>query len=301
MIKRTLFFGAAGELTLRAKQLVWMGRNGQEQTRPIEDIGFLILESSQIRISTALLMALVENGVSVILCDARHTPSASMIPFDGNTLTNKCLKIQIEASEAKRGRLWKQLVVAKILNQAACVALFDPEGAKPIAAHAKNVANGDPDNQEAQAAYAYFGWFSKNLCAHFKRDSEGDAPNHALNYGYAILRAAVARALVSSGLSCSIGLHHCNQYNAFGLADDVMEPYRPFIDQLVFSNLSLFMENGETLSTQAKSVLLLALEMDVVMEDTKRPLMIAISQTTASLVRALEGNADTKLKLPSLS
>ncbi len=297
MIKRTLLFSTPGELTLHLGQLVWAGKDGRSTSAPIEDLGFVVIESPLIRTSAALLTALAEEGASVIFCDQHHMPSASLLPFTGHTLTQKHLQIQVNASDAKCARLWRQVVVAKIENQAACIRLFDAESAATLNYHAKLVRKGDSDNQEAQAAFFYFGWLAKRVQG-FKRDRNGGPPNDALNYGYAILRAAVARALVSSGLSCAFGLHHHNQYNAFCLADDVMEPYRPFVDRIVFSHLNIFADPMRELSAEGKRMLLSFLVTDVQMGEETRPLMIALSQTTASLVRALEGSAEIELKLP---
>ncbi len=297
MIKRTLLFESPGKLTLKLGQLVWEGNEGKSASVPIEDIGFVLLESQLISISSALLTALSENGSAVILCDKQHLPTASLMPFAGHTLTHKHVQIQVNASEAKRARLWRQLVVAKIENQASCVSKFDGEMAAKIRYHTKLVKKDDADNQEAQAAFLYFGWLGTRVKG-FKRTRDGLPPNDALNYGYALLRAAVARALVSSGLSCAFGLHHNNQYNAFCLADDVMEPYRPFIDRIVFSHLNIFADPMQELGRDSKRMLLQALASDVQMGEETRPLMVALSQTTASLVRALEGSAEVELKLP---
>ncbi len=297
MIKRTLLFESPGKLTLHLGQLVWESQEGAKATAPIEDIGFVLLESQLISISSALLTSLSESGVAVIVCDKQHMPTAMLVPFAGHTLTHKHLVSQVHASEAKKERLWRQIVIAKIENQAACVEKFDEEVAAKLRYHAKLVKKGDADNQESQAAYLYFGWLAKGVKG-FRRDRYGGPPNDALNYGYALLRAAVARALVSSGLSCAFGLHHNNQYNAFCLADDVMEAYRPFVDRIVFSHLNIFANPKEELGRDSKRMLLQSLVSDVQMGEETRPLMIALSQTTASLVRALEGTAEVELKLP---
>lgn len=297
MIKRTLLFETPGELSLKLGQLVWKGKDGREATVPVEDLGFVLVENPLIRISAALLLALSENNTSVILCDKQHMPSASIVPFSGNTLTQKYFKIQIEASEAKRNRIWRQIVIRKILNQAECIRSIDEEVAEKLIYHSKLVKKGDEDNQEAQAAFLYFGCVAKRIPG-FKRGRYCGPPNDALNYGYALIRAAVARALVSSGLNCAFGLHHCNQYNAFCLADDVMEPYRPFVDRIVFSHFNIFCDPFRELSREGKVLLLESLTSDVKMGSEMRPLMVALSSTTASLVRALEGAADVELKLP---
>lgn len=284
MLKRTLFFGSPGRLFLENTLLTYEAAGKEtppgKHHFPIEDIGFIILESLQISITTACLNALSQENVAVIICDQTHIPVAALQPYSGNSLTRQVTAAQIEAGDALNGRLWRQTVVAKIRNQAQCLfRLGLPD--KRLRVLAKSVKNADPENAEGVAARAYFQTLTEG--SGFTRCRDGIPPNHALNYGYAILRAAVSRALISSGLLCVIGIHHANQYNPFCLADDIMEPYRPFIDEMVFSSCDFFAEPELTKTQKAK--LLSVLASDVVIGTEKRPLMNALSYTTASIAR----------------
>ena len=223
---------------------------------------------------------LAQANVAVIVCDDSHMPVAVFQPYAGNSLTQRTTAAQLEASEALKGRLWRQTVAAKITNQAQCLARLGlPETRLRVLAG--SVQNADPENVEGVAARVYFQLLAGE--GDFTRGREGIPPNHALNYGYAILRAAVARALIGSGLLCVAGIHHANQYNPFGLADDVMEPYRPFVDEIVFSDRDFFAV--PELGKAQKAKLLGVLACDVLIGAERRPLMNALSYTTASLVR----------------
>lgn len=219
MLKRTLFFGSPGKLSIQNSLLTWESTDNPVKKISLEDIAFIVLESQQILISTYCLNAIAENGIALICCDNSHLPSAQMIPFSNNSLTQKHTAAQLNASDALKGRLWRQTIQAKILNQAQCLANFGFQNMRLLALH-KEVKNNDVNNTEAVAARYYFQQLS-NQQNNFLRERNGIPPNHALNYGYAIIRAAVARALTSSGLLCVVGIHHANQYNPLGLADDI--------------------------------------------------------------------------------
>lgn len=285
MLKRTLFFSLRGHLHVEFDQLVYEAEKEGEKQRhafPIEDLGFVVVESTQITVTTHCLQALAENNTAVTFCDGTHMPAATLLPMAGHTLTQKHAAAQFSATDALKGRLWRQTVCAKIKNQATCLAVGNKPGADRLQLYLAQVKNGDPGNCEALAAKDYFDFHSHGR---FRRAREGGMPNPALNYGYAVLRAATARALVGSGLSCIAGIHHCNQYNAFALADDVMEPYRPFIDDIVLNQPELFPEYAPELTRDMKAALLGVLAVDANLENMSRPLMNALSCTTASLVR----------------
>lgn len=299
MIARTLFFSLPGHLHVKLEQLVYTpaGEVAQEQrTFPIEDVGFIVIETPQMTLTSHALQALARNNTAVIFCDSTHTPSSQILPYSGHSLSQKHFSAQMSVSKALKGRLWKQTVQCKILNQAACLASGGKEGMRRLHRHAQNVKNGDPGNCEGLAAREY--WACHTPTTEFKREREGNMPNAALNYGYAILRAATARALVGSGLSCMSGLHHHNQYNAFALADDVMEPYRPFVDDAVLNNSARFPVEFLELTRDMKAALLNVLTADVMMGDMRRPLMNALSLTTASLVRCFL-KEEIKIAYPS--
>lgn len=285
MLKRTLFFSLRGHLRVELDQLVYEAEKEGEKQRhafPIEDLGFVVVESTQITVTAHCLQALAENNTSVTFCDGSHMPAATLLPMAGHSLTQKHAAAQFSATEALKGRLWRQTVCAKIQNQSACLAVGNKPGADKLRRYADQVKNGDPGNCEALAAKEYFDCHSHGR---FRRAREGGMPNPALNYGYAVLRAATARALVGSGLSCIVGIHHCNQYNAFALADDVMEPYRPFIDDIVLNHPDRFPEDAPELTRDMKAALLGVLAVDADLDSMRRPLMNALSCTTASLAR----------------
>lgn len=284
MLKRTLFFGSPGKLSVKDSLLCYEAFDREKcperRTFPIEDIGCVVVESLQMLLTSYCINALAENNTALIFCDASHMPSAQSLPFSGNTLAGKVSLTQLASTDALKGRLWKQTVTAKIQNQAKCLEILGIRD-KKLLLLAKQTKSGDADNTEAVAARHYFGLLGTK--ALFLRGRDGAPPNNALNYGYAILRAACARALTGSGLFCGIGIHHANQYNAFALADDIMEPYRPFADELVFSEIDFFLT--PELSREHKAKLLQLLVRDVKIHGEKRPLSNALSFTSASLAR----------------
>lgn len=294
MIARTLSFGSQGKLTVHDEQLVWDGENDVHRTFPVEDLGFVLIENEHVTVSSYCLHKLAEANVALVICDGRHIPVAQMQPFEAHTTTNETAAAQLDASDAVQGRLWRQLVRQKIRNQAGLMKRLDADGWKRLETLAGEVKNNDPANCEAQAARIYF---QALMPEGVNRDPDGEWPNAPLNYGYAILRAAVARALVGSGLLCIRGIHHANRYNAFGLADDVMEPYRPFVDQYVLGKVKPFDVPLNELTKPMRARLLEMLTCDVKLGDVKRPLMIAITYTTASLARYYLGKGDS-LALP---
>ena len=295
MIKQTLVLTSPVALSLKYGQLVVKSRdNNEEITRPIEDIGFLVIDNPMISLTIPLLNELTANNVAIIFCDKKQMPQSLLLPLEGNTILQENHKYQFEASTPLKKQMWKQLVEAKIKNQAALLDKTGKVGAmfKPFYS---NVKSGDTDNREGAAARIYW---TQLFEQGFKRERDGDSPNHLLNYGYTILRAAVARALVGSGLYPAFGIFHRNRYNAFPLADDVMEPYRPFVDEIVYS----LMNASDTfeLDKKTKANILRLLFCDVKIGKVTRPLEIALSITTASLVKMFKGEAQ-KLSLPRLS
>jgi CRISP-associated protein Cas1 len=289
MIKRTLYFGNPAYLKTKNEQLVFESvEDGELKTLPIEDIGVLIMDHQQITITQALIAKLLENNVALITCDNKHHPTGLMLNLDGHTLQSKKFAAQVEATVPLKKQLWQQTVSSKIDNQA-CMLEGIRVGAKNLRNWAQEVKSGDADNHEAVAAAFYW----KNIFdifPDFKRDREGEPPNNLLNYGYAILRAVVARNLVASGLLPTLGIFHKNQYNAYCLADDIMEPYRPFVDKVVWTIVRM---NGNYLeiTPDMKKLLLGIPAMDVTINGEKSPLMVAVQKTTASLAKCYEGKA----------
>jgi CRISPR-associated protein Cas1 len=300
MIKKTLCFSNPAYLSLHNKQLVIQipdieyndtvtgeFKKMNERTIPIEDIGVVVLNNKRITITTGAMEALLENNTAVITCDSRSMPTGLMLPLYGNTLQNERFRDQLDASLPLRKQLWQQTVKQKIANQEVVLRNYTDTETRCMRVWVEEVRSGDADNLEARAAAYYW----KNLfpqIPNFVRGREEAPPNNLLNYGYAILRAVIARALVSSGLLPTLGIHHHNRYNAYCLADDIMEPYRPYVDELVVKLINQNNDYAE-LTKELKAQLLTIPVLDVVIDGKRSPLMIAASQTTASLVRCFKG------------
>ena len=287
MIKRTLYFGNPAYLKTNNEQLVFENtENGEPVSIPIEDIGVLIIDHQQITITQALIAKLLANNTAFITCDSSHHPTGLLLNLDGNTLQSLKFKAQIEATVPLKKQLWQQTVSCKINNQAMVL-----EGnripVKNLRNWAAEVKSGDSENHEAVAA-AYYWKNIFQLFPDFKRERFGTPPNNLLNYGYAILRAVVARSIVASGMLPTLGIFHKNQYNAYCLSDDIMEPYRPFVDKVVLNIVNL---NGNflELTPGMKKDLLHIPAMDVLINKEKSPLMVAVQKTTASLSKCFEG------------
>ena len=304
MIKKTLYFGNPAYLSLRmgqmviklpevetAKDLPDVLKKQAEVTKPIEDIGVVVLDNRRITVTQGLLEALLENNCAVITCDSRSMPVGLMLPLYGNTTQNERFRCQLDSSLPLRKQLWQQTIKAKIANQAAVLSHCSGDLAKTMLRWADDVRSGDPDNIEGRAAAYYWKNFFSSVCVleTFTRDREGLPPNNLLNYGYAILRAVVARALVSSGMLPTLGIHHHNRYNAYCLADDIMEPYRPYVDELVFAIVGEYGADGLELTKEIKARLLSIPTLDVTIGDRRSPLMVAATQTTASLYKCFSG------------
>ena len=300
MIKKTLFFSSPVRLSLRNGQLVIRlpevdsndslpdaFKQQAEVTKPIEDIGVVVLDHRQITITTGAMEALLENNCAVVTCDSRSMPVGLLLPLSGNTTQSERFREQIDASLPLKKQLWQQTVQQKIANQAAVLSECTGTEVGCMQAWAHDVRSGDPDNMEARAAAYYW----KNLfpdIPDFIRDREGIPPNNLLNYGYAILRAVVARALVSSGMLPTLGIHHHNRYNAYCLADDIMEPYRPYVDELVVK-IARNKDVPENLTKELKTEMLAVPTLEVIINGKRSPLMVAVTQTTASLYRCFSG------------
>ena len=304
MIKRTLYFSNPAYLSKKDEQLIithpsddkdeakdkeqkeekYKSRMKQNSV-PIEDIGIIILDNQQITLSHGLIAALLENNTALVTCDSKHHPTGLFLPLESNQVQSERFQSQIEASVPLKKQLWQQTISAKINNQAGLLRKRKVQY-KNMLYWAKEVRSGDPDNFEGRAAAYYW----KNIFPpelEFERDRNGVPPNNLLNYGYAILRAIVARALVGSGLLPTLGIHHHNKYNAYCLADDIMEPYRPIVDNIVCE----IIDNGEDfeeLPTSIKKQLLELSVKEIVIAEESSPLMVGVQRTTASLVKCFE-------------
>lgn len=308
MIKRTLYFGNPAYLSTRLEQLLIQMPEVQSNSTltddykklsdisiPIEDIGVVILDHSRITITQVLMHKLLANNVAIITCNEQHLPVGLHLPIEGNTIQAERFKYQLEASVPLKKQLWQQTVEAKINNQAALIE--DDAVQRRLRKLATDVKSGDPTNHEGQAAALYW----KNLFApkSFLRHREGSPPNNLLNYGYALLRATMARSIVATGLLPTLGIFHRNRYNAYALADDLMEPYRPFVDHIILNWIKAGEQDLE-LTKERKAALLQIPAMDVQMNGEKSPMMLAMQRTASSLVKCFEGK-QRKLALPELN
>jgi len=291
MIKRTLYFTRPAYLFLKNSQLVASFKDANEEIQaPLQDLGFVVLDNAQITITGALLGALATENVAVISCDETHHPIALCLTMDGNQVQQERYRYQLDSSLPLKKRLWQQTISSKLVNQGNLLAKLG-EHPDPLLKWAKEVSSGDTSNLEARGSRYYWPRVFALHFTDFKRDRFGFPPNNALNYGYAIIRAACARALVGSGLLPALGIHHRNRYNAYCLADDIMEPYRPFVDKAVVELLA----NGETfdeLSKPIKARLLQVLTDDVYFKDYTSPLMLGLSETAVSLYKVYAKETD---------
>ena len=310
MIKRTLYFGNPAYLSTKLAQLEirlpevvnndTLSETFKENAIkkvPIEDIGVVVLDHKRITITQGALAALLDNNVAVITCDEQRMPSGLMLPLSGNTTQSERFRHQIDASLPLKKQLWQQTIQYKILNQRAVLKSSRRLKCSNMEVWAKEVKSGDTENLEGRAAAYYW----QNLFGEidgFRRSRDGVPPNNLLNYGYAILRAVVARALVGSGMIPTLGIHHHNRYNAYCLADDIMEPYRPYVDKLVVEMVDSGMDISK-LTTDIKSKLLSIPVLDVVINGKRNPLMIGVGITTASLYKCYSGKL-RKIAYPTM-
>ncbi|CAD5249032.1 MULTISPECIES: type II CRISPR-associated endonuclease Cas1 [unclassified Imperialibacter] len=293
MIKRTLYFGNPAYLKKQQDQLVvdFKDEVRPSASVPIEDIGLVVLDHQQVSLTHGLANALISNNAALLFCDERHLPNGLVLPMSANSLFTEKLRAQLDASAPLKKQLWKQTAQAKIRNQAAVLTELGLP-TDNMQRWAEQVGSGDPVNLEGRAA----AWYWKNLFEHvdhFTRHRYGEPPNNMLNYGYAILRAVVARSLVGSGCLPAMGIHHRNKYNAFCLADDIMEPYRPYVDRLVLDMVHTMEDLPEELGKEEKARLLAVPTLDVHLDGMKSPLMVAMQRTTASLMACYEGESRT--------
>lgn len=299
MIKRTLYFGNPAVLKLKDSQLHIESKIDNETkiaNVPVEDIGIVVIDNSQITLTSALLQALQENNCAVITCDYRHMPQSMLLPLEGNSIQQERYENQLAATEPLKKQLWAQTIMQKIKNQQSVLQQLQLAHDYLTPLH-KNVKSGDTDNCEATAAAYYW----KTIFAHipnFVRHREGPPPNNLLNYGYALLRGTMARSIVAAGLLPTLGIFHKSRYNAFCLADDLMEPYRPYVDKVVHNMVQL-MGTSDELKKDHKTLLLKIPAMDVVIDGEKSPLMLATQRTAVSLVKCFEGT-QRKLVLPEI-
>ena len=295
MLKKTLLIENKSSIISKNLQLVIKSET-REGTVPIEEIGFIILDHPEIYISMPAMNLLIENNSAVIICNRNHLPNGQFLNLNSHHIQQEIFKNQIEASLPLKKQLWQQTIIEKITNQG--ILLQKITGQKnTLDFLASKVLSGDSSNMEGVAASQYWKSFFETTDIAFKRERFGDYPNNFLNYGYAILRAATARALSGSGLLNTLGIHHKSKYNAFALADDIMEPFRPLVDEKVFEIIKQYEE--QDLNTKIKTDLLQILTRTVYFEDEKSPLMVALQKTASSLQQCYTGERK-KIKYPKL-
>lgn len=292
MQKRIIEIGTPSRLSVSHRQLVIDSETSGINMVSIEDLGVLILDHPITTFTQAVLRECARNNVAVIVCDDRHLPYALSLPLADHQLHAKTLRLQIEATEPVKKRTWQAIVKAKVRTQAQVLKMLHGNS-DPLPAYADKVKSGDPDNIEAQAARIYW---PRLFGETFRRNPDGDGVNSLLNYGYAIIRAALARALVGAGLHPGLGIHHDNQYNAYALADDLIEPLRPLVDLRV---AEWIVDHDPEINRHSKEHLLQMLSWSIALDGQKIPLMVATHYYAASLRRVLAGS-DKKLEIPSM-
>jgi CRISPR-associated protein Cas1 len=292
MIKRTILIENKSSISTKNLQLV-IKSEIKESSIPIEDIGFLVLDHPEIYLSIPAMNLMVENNTAVIICSNNHLPNGMFLNLNSHHIQQEIFKNQIDASLPLKKQLWQQTIVEKITNQGILLAKIT-QSKNTFEFLASKVLSGDTTNMEGVTAQQYWKSFFEQ---DFKRERFGDYPNNFLNYGYAILRAATARALSGSGLLNTLGIHHKSKYNAFALADDIMEPFRPLVDEKVFEIMQNYDE--QELNTKIKAELLQVLTRTVYFKDEKSPLMVALQKTASSLQQCFTGQRK-KIKYPKL-
>lgn len=300
MLKKTILLENKSSITTKYSQLVIKSET-KEGIIPIEDIGFLVLDNPEIYLSIPAMNLLIENNTAVIICSTNHLPNGMFLNLNSHHIQQEIFRNQIEASVPLKKQLWQQTIVEKITNQGILLERIT-KNKNSFEFLASKVLSGDTTNMEGVAASQYWKSFfdttdNGSEKQDFKRERFGDYPNNFLNYGYAILRAATARSLSGSGLLNTLGIHHKSKYNAFALADDIMEPFRPIVDEKVYQLIQDYDE--QELNTLLKSELLQILTRTVYFKDEKSPLMVALQKTASSLQQCFTGDRK-KIKYPKL-
>jgi len=299
MAWRGLHISNPARLTHRSRQIVVAPENDgpdgvkEALTFPVEDIAWIILDTPQVSVSGSLLSALAENGVAMVVPDAKHHPAGMLMSFHQHHAQAAIAHSQIAMSQPLKKRLWQKLVRAKIENQAAVLRGIGSDHATTLSAMAGRVGSGDPDNLEAQAARAYW----TRLFEDFRRHDE-DRRNGLLNYGYAVVRAALARACAASGLLPAFGIHHRSRTNPFNLVDDLLEPFRPAVDRMARARATS--EEREELDVEDRRHMAGILSENISIGEERLTMLAATESVAASLVRAIDGGNAALLNTPAL-
>jgi CRISPR-associated protein Cas1 len=292
MIKKTILIENKSSISAKNLQLI-IKSEIRESAIPIEEIGFLVVDHPETYLSIPAMNLLVANNTALIICATNHLPNGMFLNLNSHHIQQEIFKNQIEASVPLKKQLWQQTIIEKITNQGILLEKIE-KTKNQFDFLASKVLSGDTTNMEAAAASQYWKRFFETG---FKRERFGDYPNNFLNYGYAILRAATARALSGSGLLNTLGIHHRSKYNAFALADDIMEPFRPVVDEAVWKIMQNYSE--QELNTKIKAELLQILTRTVYFKTEKSPMMVALQKTASSLQQCYTGERK-KIKYPKL-
>ena len=287
---RNIFLANPARLSVQREQLVI--EQAEKITVPLEDVSSVLIESQQVTLSIHAAAAMANHGITVFLCDEKHLPSAQLLPINQYCRQRKLLMAQCELGKPLQKQLWQQIVIRKIQNQAQCLRLMRKDAWVELRQMAGKVLSNDSDNREAVAAALYF---PALFGSGFSR-SYNDSRNAALNYGYAILRAGIARNLVVHGLEPCIGIHHRSELNNFNLADDLIEPFRPIVDLYVAQNFSA---EDDVLTPQQKAGLFNLTNYLVKQAGRQYRVMLAIGRSCAALANSIT-EQELLLELPEL-
>ena len=295
MAWRGLHISKPSRLSFADEQIAIAQDDGDIQV-PLEDVAWIILDTPQATLTSTLLSACMAAGIAIVVTDQKHTPSGVTLPFHSHFRQGETAQLQIAAGAPLKKRLWQAIVRSKIINQAAILDFVHKQGSDALREMARHVGSGDPENVEARAAREYW----SRLWDDFRRDDEGDRRNKLLNYGYAVVRSGIARCLVAAGLLPCIGVNHASVSNAFNLADDLVEPYRPFVDLLAWNATDGGRLSRNDLSLDDRRTMAGVLLRDAMISGDRATLLVAAERTTESFVRALEHALPDALELPSV-
>lgn len=281
---------------LRREHFSLVVEQEQAATVPFEDIAVIVLNHREITLTHPVLSACGEYGIGLFATGDNHQPAGVFMPFLSHSRSTRMLRLQLDIDRPSAKRAWAEIVKAKIANQAECMRLYGAQGADRLDSYARRVRSGDTGNMEAQASAYYF---PQVFGRSFHRSQEGWT-NSALDYGYAVLRGAITRALVAHGLHPSVGLFHASEQNAFNLADDLIEPFRPLVDLHVAKNRVPQDGEDNELSPADKVALVGLLNVDMRMPRGEMTVLSAIEHATEAIARLFDGGSETLLELPSL-
>ena len=295
MLKRTILLENKTTVSTKNLQIV-IQTEFRESSIPAEDIGYLVIDHPQVFVSIPAMNLLIDNNAAIVVCGNNHLPNGMFLNLNSHHIQQEVFRNQMEASLPLKKQLWQQTAMEKIRNQGLLLERITGEKNSFDFIMSK-VLSGDTSNMEGVAANMYWKTFFEHCDIKVKRERFGNFPNNFLNYGYAILRAATARSLSGSGLLNTLGIHHRNKYNAYALADDMMEPYRPLVDEKVFELIAK--SDEQELTTSTKAEFLKILTQTVYFNEEKSPLMIGLQRSASSLQQCFMGEKK-KINYPKL-